>query len=275
MLNLKTNDLLYLEKLQKDYLNTINYFNDLAEFMEGWRGSLKTNEHFKSETGLNNDLKDISCREKNKTTESFVSRICYYFQSTYGLSTLTNNIITETIGYYVKYDFTEYKGKHDNLTYADVVDYICKRLKINDFDNRKVEDLQTRINDKLHYYWKENRIVEGNDKIKITDYGFYLDYNWNDTLCCLGDNSCDFFKDIASAMNYINTGNLSISPEFKAWLDKVGDRNKKPLVEFFTTHEVQFLGVKSIRFYKNRTVEIKFNNNESQQKFIRVLKGDF
>jgi len=275
MLNLKANDTIYLEKLQKDYLNTINYFNDLAEFMEGWRGSLKTNEYFKNETGLNNDLKDISSRDKNKVTKTFVSNICCYFSKNYGISTLTNSIITETIEYYVKYDFTEYKGKYDKLTYTEVVNYICKRLKINDFDKREVEDLQTRINDKMHYYWKENRIVESKDKIKITDYGFRLDYSWDNRNCSLGDSSYDFFNDIASAMNYVNTGNLSVSVGFKTWLDKIGSRERKPTAEFFTTHDVQFLGVKSIRFYKNKTTEIKFNNDEALQKFIRVLKGDF
>ena len=275
MLKLKPNDIIYLDKLQKDYLNTINYFNDLVDFMNGWRDSLKTNEYFKNETGLDNDLRDISARDKNKTTESFVLKICHYFEKNYGISTLTNSIINDTTNYYVKYDFTDLKGQHDNLTYDDVIKYICDKLKINDFDSREIEDLQTRINDKMHYYWKEDRIIEGNNRVKITDYGFSISCNWNDTKCCLGDNSCDFFKDIASAMNFINTGNLSISDEFKTWIDILGHRDKKPLAEFYTTHDINILGVKSVRFYKNRTIELKFTSDTVQQKFIRVLKGDF
>ena len=52
-------------------------------------------------------------------------------------------------------------------------------------------------------------------------------------------------------------------------------QNKKTLAEFYTTHTIKVLGVESLRFYKNRSLEIKFYDENTKNKFIRVLKGDF
>jgi len=275
-MQLKAQDTIYFEKLQRDYENTINYYNDLTEHMESWRGSLKTNEHFKTEGGLDNDIKDAQSRDKNKTTKSFVYMICTYFEKNYGISTLTNNIINSTTDFYVKYDFTDLQGKYDNLSYNDVIKYICDRLKINDFGGRKIEDLRTRITDKLHYYWEHDRVKAGNDKVKISDYGFYLDKNWDDTKATLSHDSFHFFEDIASAYNYCTNGKLEISKEFSQWLNKVSDfTNKLTLDEFYKAHEINVNGLKSVRFYKNGSMEIKFTADLFVNRLIRVMKGEF
>jgi len=276
IMQLKAQDTIYFDKLQRDYENSINYYNDLAEHMESWRGSLKTNEHFKTEGGLDNDIKDAQARDKNKFTKSFVLSICMYFEKNYGISTLTNNKINEIIEFYVKYDFTNLQGQHDNLHYTEVIKCICDRLKISDFGGRKIEDLRTRITDKLHYFWEHNRVKVGNNKIKISDYGFYLDKNWDDTKASLSHDSFHFFEDIASAYNYCTNGQLEISKEFSQWLNKVSDLTKKlTLDEFYSAHEINIKGLKSVRFYKNGSMEIKFTADLFVNRLIRVMKGEF
>jgi len=275
-MQLKAQDTIYFDKLQRDYENVINYYNDLAEHMESWRGSLKSNEHFKNENGLDNDIKDVLSRDKNKATSSYVLNVCNYIEKNYGISTLTNNIINETINFYVKYDFTDLQGKHDNLQYTEIIKYICDRLKINDFGGRKIEYLRTRITDKLFYYWEHDRVKIGKDKIKISDYGFYLDKSWDDTKATLSHDSFHFFEDIASAYNYCTNGQLEISKEFSVWLNKVSDfTNKLTLEEFYTIHDIKINGLKSVRFYKNGSMEIKFTADIFVNRLIRVMKGDF
>jgi hypothetical protein len=275
-MNLKAEDIIYFDKLQRDYNNTINYFNDLTEHMESWRDSLKTNEHFKKEGGLDNDIGKIQSRDKNQTTNSFVLNICDYFEKNYGISTLTNNKVRDILEYYINYEFTNYKGKHDNLHYTEVIKYICDKLKISDFNSREIEDLRKRINDKLHWFWDKERITEKDNKIKFTDYGFRVDKNWNDTMVSLKGDTISFFEDMFTAYNYITIGKINAPTELMRWLKPISDFSKKVLLEdFYKAHEVNEFGIESVRFYKNGNMEIKLSASLFKNRLVRVMKGGF
>lgn len=275
-MNLKPQDVIYFDKLQRDYENTINYYNDLAEHMESWRGSLKNNEHFMNEGSLDNDIKNVKSRNKNKVTEQFTLNICNYFEKNYGISTLTNNIVNKIIENYVEYNFIDYQGKNDNLHYSEVIKYICEELKITDFNSREIDDLRKRINDRLKYHWECNRITIGNNKIKITDYGFGVDNDIWSKKTCLNDDTVKVFKDMASAYNYLTNGQPKPSEEFLKWLSSMNNWQERiPIDEFYKSHEINLNGLKSLRFYKNRSLEIKMSAKLFNDRLIRVLKGDF
>lgn len=275
-MNLKPQDVIYFDKLQRDYENTINYYNDLAEHMESWRGSLKNNEHFMNERSLDNDIKNVLADDKNKITKEFIQYIFRFFETSYGLSSLTNYVQGIILSRYIKYNFTDYKCKNDKLHYSQIIKDICEELNINDFDDAEIDDLRKRVIQKLEYYWKNERIIIKNNKIKITDFGFSIHENWNGTEINLEDSTIKTYSDMASALNYINTGVLEVPELFKKWLKDMGEwQNKKPLDEFYKIHKIFILGVNSLRFYKNRSLEIKFNNEDNKNKFIRILKGDF
>ena len=276
-MQLKQEDINYFEKLQRDYINTMNYYNDLIEHMEGWIPSIKTNEHFLTEGGLIIDIKDIKQTIKNKRTESFILNILMHLQKQYGLSSLTNNMVNKITENYIKYNFTDYQCQFDNLNYNDIVKEVYNKLKINSgFEGRKNEDLKSRITDKMEYFWKNDRIHENNKIIKITDFGFSIDANWNGEEVCLYEKTINNYKDIAMALNYIITDKIEIPKQIEDLIIKIGSWNKRlPLNEFYTTHEVDCLGIINIRFYKNKNLEIKFNSKDSQNKFIKALKGDF
>lgn len=276
MLNLKTEDIIHFEKLQKDYDNTINYYNDLAEHMEEWKPSIKTNERFLTENGLKHDIGLVKADEKNKVTKDFIKYIFRYFQNNYGLSSLSSYIESNILKKYIEYNFTDYKGKNDNLHYNQIIKDICQALNINDFDNAELNDLRKRIVDKMKYYWEHERINVNKNKIKVTDFGFSINSNWNNTEFNIADSTVNCYKDIASALNYINTGKLEAPEQFKIWLKDMNTYDKRKISkDFYTTHNINILGVDSLRFYKNRSLEIKFHNEEDIKKFIRVLKGDF
>lgn len=276
MLNLKTEDSIYFEQLQKDYDNTITYYNDLAEHMETWQPSINTNERFLTENGLKHDIRVVKADEKNKVTINFIEYICRYFRNNYGLSSLNQYIESKILTKYVQYNFTDYNGKNDSLHYNDIIKDICESLNIGDFNKAEIDDLRKRITQKMEYYWKNKRININKNKIKVTDFGFSISSNWNDTEFNLADSTVSYYGDIALALNYINTGKLEVPESLKTWLKVMNTYDKRKVSkDFYTTHIINILGIDSLRFYKNRSLEIKLYNEESVKKLIKVLKGEF
>ena len=51
--------------------------------------------------------------------------------------------------------------------------------------------------------------------------------------------------------------------------------NKLTLYEFYKAHEINVNGLKSVRFYKNGSMEIKFTADIFVNRLIRVIKGEF
>lgn len=275
-MQLKQNDIDYLEKMQRDYENTIAYYQDLSEHMQSWNEAMKTNEHFLTLTGLTNDIKKIEADEINKITENFIFYIMHYFEKSYGLSTLTNFIQSKIGEKYVKYRFTKYNN--ENLHYRDIIKDICTELKIEDLDDATIDNLRKRVVESTQWFFKSDRLIISESKIKITDGGFYTDFNWNNTQCGITEKCKIIFIDIATALNYKNSGKLEISNGFKEVLNVLCPNSynmKLPTNEFFNTYEVGSLGVKSFRLYKNRNTEIKFINNKYRDRFISVMKGEF
>lgn len=276
MLDLKENDVLYLEELQRDYENTVNYYEDISIHMKEWEESIGNNKHFLTTNGLLHDIRGVEVENVNKTTRKFITYVLNYFESEYGLSSLSNFIQGKIVNKYVKYDYV--KANNDGLNYKDVIRDICQELNINNFDSAKVNDLRDRIKEKTKYYFENNRIIQRNNKLKITDYGFSLDYNWSNSNCGLTDNSKDMFIDIASALNYKNTKKLYASDDFKRLINILAptDWNERLTIgEFHKSFDIKKNGIVSIRFYKNRSLELTFSNEGSLKTFISVLKGEF
>jgi len=273
MLNLKQEDFQYLEELQRDYDNTITYYKDLVDFMRGWQPSIATNKHFLTENGIVHDLEhETEAIAINKTTKDFISYICKYFRDTYGLSKLTTQIENKTITKYVKYDFT--KANNDGLTYHDIIKDICDELEIKDFDSATIDNLRDRIIQKWHYNFENDRVKISKNKLKISDYGIYISDGW-DNRCSLDDRTVDAITDLLSAFSYINTGKCEIKREIEELLNKLNEYHKVNYSDFYTTHNLNFLGIISMTFFKNKSLEFKFTNDENKDKFIRVMKGEF
>lgn len=276
MLNLRPSDILYFEELQRDYENTINYYNDLAEHMTEWKPAIDQNKHFLTKLGLENDIKEVIADSKNEITKNFIEYIIWHLQKEYGLSSLDSYTESKILNRYIQYRFTDYKGKYDDLHYNQIIKDVCNELNIEDFNDAEYKDLKERLNKKFHYYWEHEKFKISNSKIKVTDFGFSIYTNWNDTKVRLDDTSVKTYKDIMTALNMIHTGELKLPKEVETWLKNIsGYENRKPNNEFYTTHKVNILGIESLRFYKNRNLDIKFSDEESKDKFIRVLRGDF
>lgn len=273
MLNLKQEDMQYLEELQKDYNNTITYYKDLVDFMKGWQPSIATNKHFLTENGLKHELEhQTEAIAINKTTKDFISYICRYFRDTYGLSKLTNHMENKIIAQYVKYDFT--KVNNDGLIYHDIIKNICDELEIKNFDSATIDNLRDRIVQKWKYNWENDRIKINKNKLKISDYGIYINDGWG-TQCSLDDGTVEAITDLISAFSYINTGKVEIAKAIEELLKKLNKYRSVEYSEFFITHNLDFLGIISMTFFKNRSLEFKFTNDENKDKFIRVMKGEF
>ena len=273
MLNLKQEDIQYLEELQRDYNNTITYYKDLVEFMRGWQPSITTNKHFLTENGIGHDIEyDIEAKAINKTTKDFISYICRHFRDTYGLSKLTSQIETKTITKYVKYDFT--KCNNDGLAYHDIIKDICNELNIKDFDSATIDNLRERIIQKWNYNFENDRVKINKNKLKISDYGIYVSDGW-DSQCSLDDRTVEAIKDLINAFSYINTGKLEVKKEIEELLHKLNDYHRVKYSDFYITHDLDFLGIISMTFFKNKSLEFKFTNDENKDKFIRVMKGGF
>lgn len=273
MLNLKQEDKLYLEELQRDYDNTITYYKDLVDFMRGWLPSIETNKHFLTKNGLVHDLEhDTDAIRINKTTNDFISYICRHFRSTYGLSKLTSHIETQIINKYVRYDFTKYNN--DGLTYHNIIEDICGHLQIDDFDSATINNLKDRIVQAWHYNWENDRIKISKNKIKIIDYGIYVNYGW-DQQCSLDDKSKDKITDLLKSYTYINTGKIEIPKDIEDYLNKLSSYHSVKYSDFFITHPLNILGIVSMTFFKNKSLEFKFHYDENRDKFIRAMKGEF
>lgn len=273
MLLLKQKDVYYLDKLQRDYENTILYYNELSGFMREWEESIKTNKNFL--ISLESDINNVEAQRVNKATKDYVRHIMDYFERDYGLSCISSYIQDKIIKKYIKYDFTKYN--HEGFHYQNIIKDICVECKITDLDEATINNLRNRIIDKTKFYFSNNRISETNDKIKITDYFFQVDSScWGDE-CCINDNTIKLFKDLFTACKYISIGKLELDEELNLFIEKVGNWTKRlSCDEFYTTHNIDVrTGIRSIRFYKNRSMEIKFTNEESRYRFIKVLRGEF
>ena len=244
MLNLKQEDKLYLEELQRDYDNTITYYKDLVDFMRGWLPSIETNKHFLTKNGLVHDLEhDTDAIRINKTTKDFISYICRHFRETYGLSKLTSHIETKIINKYVKYDFT--KVNNDGLTYHNIIEDICSSLEIKDFDSATIDNLRDRIVQKWHYNFENDRVKISKNKLKISDYGIYVSDGW-DSQCSLDDRTVEAIKDLINAFSYIDTGKCEIKKEIEELLHKLNDYHRVKYSDFYITHNLDFLGIISM-----------------------------
>jgi len=276
MINLKPNDILYLDELQRDYENIINYYNDLIEHMKEWIPSIEQNKHLLTKGGIENEI-GCTIKLKNQITEGFIQYIMDYVQKEYGLSSLENYNKGRILYKYIKHVFVDYGNKYDNLHYGDIIKDISNELGIKDFDKAEYKDLQNRIINKLHYKWENKKIeIDKANKIKVLDSGFRAGSDLYGIKIHLLDTTIDLYSDIMSALNYITTGEIILPEKAKLWLNNMkGYTNGEPVEKFYTVHKINILGIESLRFYKNRNLEIKFINEESKEKLIRVLRGEF
>lgn len=269
---LSQKDIDYLEKLQKDYENSIAYYRDKLDFMDEWIESAATNKNFLTKTTLENEIHNVETKSINRVTIDFINIVLNYIKNTYGLSSIDSNLKNKTTQKYVKYEFSKYNN--DNLKYTDIVGYICCELNITEFKDKEKEDLSKRLYNQWKYDFQNDRITIKSEKVKISDYGVILSYSaWGNEVG-LDDRMRNIFLDINKGMNYKTNLKLEENNTFTETIGKLIGYGLMPQEELFTTHDINALGVKSIRIFKNHSLEVKFINNSVRDKFIEVIKGE-
>lgn len=273
MLQLKQKDIQYFDKLQRDYNNTITYYRDLVEFMKGWISSMNTNKYFLTGTSLEYEIEhQTETKSINKHTESLIYYICSYLRSEYGLSGLSIQIESRIKSKYIKYESEKYNN--DGLTYTDIINDICDMLNITDLNSATIDQLRDRVIDYYKYDFEYDRVKSTKNKIKITDYAIRTSDGW-DRKCHLDDESKNKIIDTLKAYNYISTGKLEVTKDIEDLFKSLSNYHSVKYEDYYKTHTLNFMGVSDVTFYKNTSIQYKFNSDESREKFIRIMKGDF
>jgi len=277
-MKLKPEDIKYFEELQRDYINSINYYNAIIETMEEWIPCINTNKHLLTNTSIPHSIWEVSA-EKNKMIRYFIDYIFDYLIKEYGISNLRQDIQNQIVKQYLNdNNKNKYTHKNDDLTYQQIIEDVCQVLNIKDMNQASIDNLRDRIITAHKYSWNKNLFNISDKKIKLKEWAFRLAYSyWGES--SLHEDTVEEYKDILSALSYIHNKSLDIPQQYAEWLTKISNWTKEiPLEYFYSIHKVKnidYIGIESIKFFKNRNAEVKFIDEKSKNNMIKVLKGEF
>lgn len=199
-------------------------------------------------------LKDLSiCERIEELHNSLISNIYSYFTNKYKVKIINNFEGKNDYGY----NYSNSTINTSPLNYKLYVEDILKQLNGLDFENLRIKQLKEEIKDIC-----QNRY---NKEWKIDIKGSTIKFKGLVHLSYLGMEFDEFLK-IESALSRFEFGNETKIPEFnkirKGWYLKWYEI--PPNMELNTTKKV-----KSLKFFQNGRVDIKFSSPEMAREFVQ------
>lgn len=264
-------DLAYCEKTQSQYekaVEQINFYmkalqslhdkdpNKLHEFYSYRNGvetirtvrELEWNErHFFTPLyGIYNCKKYLTDLKKN-----FINKIKNYFESSYNL----------------KLDLKSLDECEKEIHYTDIIELIidcCGGISLNETG---LENLKEEFRNRIYY---QNRVKKKNNKISLDNYVYYRYYSLPELRIDFDDKQ---LPALLKAMSFFETNNITVDPIIASGLPNPKGNYEETKVD--VTKEYTLTGtnkVKSIRFFKNRRIDIKFNNSQDAEDFYNCFE---
>lgn len=205
-----------------------------------------------------------SLEEKlSKESEGFINKIAGYFETNYNIRLNTEEIkkpfMTKRDDYYRKFFTYE-------ISFLAVLSEIIKQLDGFNLVEKGLIETKKKLNDAI--YRVENIELRKN-KVTLLHFAAF-DYSWDGLECSINNYCHEKMIVLARALNHFDTGRNCVSADmefFASW-------HKEPLS--FWLNEITFPyknKLQSLRFYKNRKLDIKFKTSEMAFEFMKEYCG--
>jgi len=209
-------------------------------------------------------------------SQDFISKIIRYFKNKYQIE-LENNFKKKSKEYnaYRKIESEEILNFYKNFTYNDVVDDIFEQLGGFDLNSKAEQEIKENMKKLCRNHRDKEKIKLGRNKISLKDIciitydsifkKYEINYNHDDNLTTF-----------INAINYFESGSVNISELNTIFYHNNGTGGINQ--EFIKNHifekiQLNFNKIKSIIFFKNRRIDIKFTNGQYALEFARDYCG--
>jgi len=241
-----------------------SYYNQNISFLLGLKDYCTENSDIsdKSYTNYSKDtIRDVGFKLE-KYPKDYINKITHYFELKYKFEIKVEKIIYN-------------KKVPEDLEYIHILEEITLQVGNANFNDLINSEIKTLLTSEWKTYRDDgyNKVFTNKNKLIINDWLGYEDRgmygNEFSITYYFADKGFNIFEKALSLFIYNDIRNIE---EFSKWKDKIRgcvDKDK-----FFTTHYFNDIEcLKSIKFYKNKKVEIEFSNTSMMQEFINKFLG--